>query len=199
MEQSHFWIIQSVNFILVLALAVINVVIARKTSLAINVLSKINSFELETHYKLLMQFASFLTAIDEGHISIPSIKDSIYDDNTMDNLIHAKTEVETSYYKLLLMLSYAKTPGDLIENKIKFIMQEYREMHHNLFEGLSLQYRYNILDDKDSNHARGLLKLATDALVKYSESLGMFTKHKDNMIEAIRTFMKNEEKSIKKY
>ena len=204
MEQSHFWIIQSINFLLILTLTVINIVVARKTSFAINNLSKINSFELETHYKLLMQFASFLSAIDEGPITIPVIKmDSILSDNairvnTMDNLMHAKTEAETSYYKLLMMLSYSKTADVTIENNINVVIQQYRNMHDNLLEGLTQKYRYINLHDKDNKYAYGLLRSVNEALAEYSRIRETFVKQKDDLTNSIRIFVKAEKEAIRK-
>lgn len=202
MNQEIFWTISSIHLLLTIILTLVNIVVSRKTSLQINRLTQLTSIEQKQHDKLIVQFAEFLDAIDENKITLPVTKLSLIVENdvqrdlTFSELRGYKSNVEISYYQLLLLSQYSKTDFSTVEYTVNTIMTSYRSMYENLISGLVNHIRYYEVPANQRMNVEHFGISSSNYLANYSELRTKFAKQKDLLIDAFREFMDNEIKSI---
>lgn len=202
MNQEIFWIVSSINFAFVIILTIANIIVSRKTSLQINYLTRLNSIEQKKHDKLIVQFAEFLSAIDENKITFPVTKLDLITENevqrdlTFSELSANKSKVEVTYYQLLLLSQYSKSDFSSVEMNINAIITQYRSMYENLVSGLVDHIRYYEAPLERRENIEFLLVSSTDHLAAYSKLRTSFIEQKDNLMKTIREFVNDEIKEI---
>lgn len=140
MTEEIFWIISTINFIMVIVLTIVNISITKKLSIKSDNVNIKTGIDISVHKDLMLFISDFLISISEDRVKL--LDGEEYDDNILITIKNNSSYMRNCYIKLDLFLCYSFTNNEDLRKLLRGIYEKYYEVFGALMDALYYDKKY---------------------------------------------------------